>query len=62
MTRKFRPLEESIKIVMKCLNQEVNGYEYDPDPVAVEYWTRRLHGYQKLLAQKQNTGVRGNPQ
>ena len=32
---------------------EQNSYEYDPDPDAIEYWNRRKHGYQKLLAQRE---------
>jgi hypothetical protein len=52
--KKFRPLQESINIVVKMLN--VATYYGDPDEI--EYWTRRYNGYMKLAAQKGIT-VRG---
>ncbi len=48
MGRKFRPLEDSIAIVEKMLNVA----EYYGDPSEIQYWTKRLHGYQKLLNQQ----------
>ncbi len=44
--RKFRPLQESINIVEKML--AIEAYYGDED--AIEYWTKRLHGYLKLAA------------
>lgn len=48
MARRFRPLEDSIKICETMITRAMNVYEYDPDPDEIEYWTKRLHGYQKL--------------
>jgi hypothetical protein len=62
MGKKFRPLEDSIAMVKKMieqetrnLNLEMNAYDRDPDverianiESALDYWNHRLHGYQKL--------------
>ena len=54
MTRKFRPLQESITIVEKML--AIAAY-YPTETITqpdgskitvVEYWEKRLHGYLKL--------------
>jgi len=53
MARKFRPLQESVDICLKMLN--VAMYYGDTDEI--DYWSRRIHGYQKL-AQKNGVQLR----
>jgi hypothetical protein len=44
MTRRFRPLQESVDIVLKMLRVAM----YYGDQSEIQYWIERLHGYQKL--------------
>lgn len=48
MTRKFRPIEESLEIVVKMLREA----DYYGDASEIDYWTRRYNGYAKLAIQK----------
>jgi hypothetical protein len=58
MSRRFRPLQESVSIVEKML--AVAAYYptetiTNPDGTritVVDYWEKRLHGYLKLAKQK----------
>jgi hypothetical protein len=59
MGRKFRPLDESIMIVSKMIVMVDYTGEADETYVddrgqkstVMDYWTKRLHGYQKLKGQ-----------
>jgi len=61
MGRKFRPLDESIAIVSKMILTVAYTGEGDETYIdekgqkltVLDYWNKRLHGYQKLQGMKQ---------
>ena len=65
MARRFRPLEESITIVSKMIvtvdytgeGDETYTDEKGQKLTVLDYWNKRLHGYQKLQQQYQPSKV-----